>query len=479
MEQVGELKKRVIISTISLYLQSGYSAVLGLVANLVLTILLSPATFGIYITILSMISILNYFSDVGLAASLIQKKEINDEDVETTFTIQQLLILTLISIAFLLTPFIIKFYNLPSDGKYLYWALLFSFFLSSLKTIPSVFLERKIQFQKIVLVQVFENSVFYLSVIIFAILGFQLKSFTYAVFLRSITGLVMIYIISPWMPRVGINWVHLKQLLRFGVPFQAGSFLALFKDDLITLYLGKVLGFEGLGYIGWAKKFAEAPIRIIMDNLSRVMFPVMARIQQDKQKISRLIEKILHYQTLILAPSIIGLAIIMPILVSTIPKYNKWEPALPIFFLFCLSSLFSSYSSPFMNLFNALGNVKISFTFMAIWTAMVWTLTIILTPTLGYFGFPVTQLVLSSTFLFVVWQAKRFINFTFIKSIYKPIITALLMGLVLIIIKSLIPLSFISLGVIIFMGGLTYFILLLVLFKINLINEVRSVFSYE
>ena len=31
------------------------------------------------------------------------------------------------------------------------------------------------------------------------------------------------------------------------------SFLALVKDDLLTLYLGKVLGFQALGYIGWAK----------------------------------------------------------------------------------------------------------------------------------------------------------------------------------------------------------------------------------
>lgn len=461
----------------SLFFQSGYSSALGLIANLVLTILLTPSIFGIYITILSMISILNYFSDVGLAASLIQKKDVADKDIKTTFTVQQLLIITLIFIAFLLTPFIMRFYNLPTDGKYLYWALLFSFFLSSLKTIPSVFLERKIQFQRIVLVQAAENTIFYLTVIVCAILGFQLRSFIYAVVLRSILGVILIYFLSPWIPKIGIEWKHLKKLLHFGIPFQMSSFLALFKDDLIILYLGKALGFEGLGYIGWAKKWAEAPIRIIMDNISRVLFPVIARIQKDKQKISRLIEKILHYQTLILAPSIIGLAIIMPILVFTIPKYYKWGPALPIFFLFCLSSLFSSYSSPFMNLFNALGKVKISFMFMTIWTAMVWILTILLTPVLHTYGFPVTQLVLSATFLFVVWQAKKFIHFTFLKSIYKPIITAILMGMILVLVKSLIPLSVISLIVMIFIGGLFYFLLLLLLFRINLIDEIKILFT--
>src|SRR3990167_5389925 len=146
----GELKHNSIISAVSLFFQSGYSAFLGLIANLVLTILLSPSIFGIYITVLSLISLLNYFSDIGLAASLIQKKEITDNDIKTTFTVQQILIISIIAIGFLLTSFVREFYNLPQTGIYLYWALLISFFLSSLKTIPSIFLERKIQFKKIV-----------------------------------------------------------------------------------------------------------------------------------------------------------------------------------------------------------------------------------------------------------------------------------------------------------------------------------------
>ena len=159
-----ELKRRGFISTISLFFQSGYSAVLGLIANLIVTILLSPHVFGIYITVLSIIALFNYFSDFGLAASLIQKKEMTDEDIKTTFTIQQSLIVTLITIGFFATSFVRKFYNLPQEGMYLYWSLLFAFFISSLKTIPSVFLERHIKFNKVVYVQVVENTLFYAEI---------------------------------------------------------------------------------------------------------------------------------------------------------------------------------------------------------------------------------------------------------------------------------------------------------------------------
>ncbi len=478
-ESIDQIKRRTILSTFSLFFQSGYSSVLGLIANLILTIILSPAIFGIYITVLSLIAFLNYFSDIGLAASLIQKKELHDDDVKTTFTIQQLLILSLLTLGFLTTPFIMNFYNLPVAGKFLYWALLISFFLSSLKTIPSVFLERHIKFQKIVLVQVVENTIFYIAVIVLALAGFGLSSFTFGVLLRAITGLILIYSLSFWKPRIGISFRSLKTLLSFGLPFQASSFLALFKDDLIILFLGKMLGFEAVGYIGWAKKWAEAPIRIIMDNLTKVIFPVIARIQDDKEKISKLIERSLYYQTAILAPSLLGIALIMRELVTLLPNYQKWEVALPLLYLFSLSSFFVSYSAPFINLFNALGKVKISFSFMLLWTVLMWIGTPILSNYFGLLGFPLTHLLISSTFVFVVMKAKRLVSFRFVLPIYKFIVAAALMGVVLFFLERYFYFySYAYVGMLIGIGAVIYYLVVRYVFNVNIIAEIKS-FFYE
>jgi len=475
-ETFAQIKRKTLISTLSLFFQSGYSAFLGLAANLVVTILLTPKIFGMYIATLSLISVLNYFSDIGLAASLIQKKEVSNDDIKTTFTVQQCMIIVAVSLGFLISNVVKGFYKLPTEGVYLYWALLISFFISSLKTIPSIFLERKIKFQRIVLVQIIENTVFYLSVIIFAVLRFELTSFTFAVLLRAVTGLILIYILSPWQPTFGISKKSLKQLLSFGIPFQASSFLALFKDDLIILFLGKILGFEALGYIGWAKKWAEAPIRIIMDNISRVLFPVISRIQHDKAQIGKVIDRILYYQTLILAPTLITIAIFMQKMVFIIPKYGKWEPALPLFYIFCLASLFSSYSSPFMNLFNALGKVKITFTLMFIWTVATWILTPLFTRWFGYSGFPYVLLIIASSSLAVSFIAKRFISFHFFKSIYKSLFATFCMGIVLLLTMQIILNVYMSITFSLTLGALTYYAMLLYLFNINLVKELKSLF---
>ncbi len=474
-EDINLVKRKTVTSTVSLFFQSGYASVLGLAANLVLTILLSPGIFGIYIATLSIISILNYFSDIGMAASLIQKREITPEDEKTAFTVQQILVISLVALGFFSTSAISEFYQLPPEGRLLYWSLLAGFFLSSLKTMPSVLLEREIKFEKIVLVQIVENTIFYLAVIALAIFGYGLSSFTVAVVFRSLAGVILIYRLSPWKFAIGINRDSYKRLVSFGLPFQGSSLLALVKDDLLTLYLGRVVGFTGLGYIGWAKKWAESPIRIIMDSISRVLFPLFSKFQNDRKRLSSLIEKIIHYQSFLILPAIAGMAIVMGRFVEIVPKYSKWEPALPLFYLFCLSALMSSYSTPFINFLNGIGKVKVSLYFMVFWTALTWILTPLLIGYFGYIGFPITLVILSSTFVVVILITKRFVEFEFLRPIFPFLTSTAIMAIV--VSSSLkIPVSpWLSLIISVAMGIISYLLSVRFLFKINFADEVISI----
>lgn len=403
---VASYKKNSFISLAFLFFQSGYSAVLGLIANIIITVLAAKDVFGIYSTTLATISIFNYVSDVGLAGALIQRKEIRDKDLATVFTVQQMLIGTLIVLGFIATPLVMNFYNLAGKAEFLYFAVLISFFISSLKTIPSILLERSVNFKEIVKVQVVENTLFYLVVSICIILKLDIMSFALAVIVRSVVGTMLIYKLSPWKPIFGMDFKTLKDLLSFGIPFQANSFLALLKDDLMVIFLGKTLGLASLGEIMWAKKWAEAPIRIVMDNVTKVLFPLVSRLQDEKESLKKTVTATVWIQFLVLAPTIGIAAILMPYFVKYIPKYSKWESALPIFYIFCIAALFSTLSTPLLNVFNALKKPKIPFAFMTFWTVSTWLLA---PPAISFFGpigFAYTQLILSSTFVLILVLTK-------------------------------------------------------------------------
>lgn len=468
-----KLKKNTLISLLSLFFQSGYASLLGLVANLIVTIVLTPSLYGIYVLTLAIIPFLNFFSDIGLAASLVQKKEVSPDDLKTTFTVQQLMILTVLTGAFFLTPVIRSFYDLPIEATYLFWAVLGSFFLSSLKTIPSILLERSVQFQKIVLVQIVESTIFYITISILAIMGMGLQTFTYAVLLRSAVGTSLMYTLSFWLPQIGISRTSLKQLLSFGVPFQTNVLLALIKDDLILFYLGKAVGMEGLAYIGWAKRWAESPIRIIMDNVSKVLFPVFARLQDERHRVGALITKVIRFQSLVLIPTFIGMGLLLDEMIQLIPKYNKWEPALPIFYLIAISAFLSSYSTPFTNLFNAVGKIRITFGFMLYWTVMSWILVPLLTGLFGLYGYPLSLILLSLSFVIVLRIARTIVAFSFVRSIIPAVVSGLIMGIAVYASRGL-GVHWVGIGISIGVGVISYTGALWGIFRIHIARELYT-----
>src|SRR3989344_1157021 len=135
---IAILKKKSLSGIVTLTSRTFLLQLVAFGATFLLTIFLAPDIFGIFYVVSAVISFLGYFSDIGLAAALIQKKEeLSEDDLTTTFTIQQILIGSLVIVAFLFSAKIALFYNLDEAGLALLRVLIASFFVSSLKTIPS------------------------------------------------------------------------------------------------------------------------------------------------------------------------------------------------------------------------------------------------------------------------------------------------------------------------------------------------------
>src|SRR3990167_1191607 len=144
---IATITKKSIHGVVALVSRTFLIQLIGQVVTFLLTVFLSPTDYGVFFLVSSVIVFYSYFSDIGLAAALIQKKEdITEDDLKTTFTIQQILVATLISVGVLLSGWIKTTYRLDDNGILLYHALLVAFFLSSLKTIPSILLERHLDF---------------------------------------------------------------------------------------------------------------------------------------------------------------------------------------------------------------------------------------------------------------------------------------------------------------------------------------------
>lgn len=461
--QIQEIKKKTVKGVTSLMAGGLINQIIAFSGNFILTIILSATTFGIYYVVTAIIGILNYFSDIGLAAALVQKQDdLKKEDYETTFTIQQFLVITTIAVFLLFSQKLATFFNIGESGLFLFRALLVSFFLSSLKTIPSVMLERKLEFGKKIIPLILETFTFYLVAIILAIYKFGVLSFAYAAVIRGVVGLIAIYILSPWRITLGFHKESAKKLLSFGIPLQGGSILALFKDDLLTVFLGKILTTKAeLGYIGWSKKWSEAPLRLIMDNVVSATFPVYSRIAHDKEVLKKGIEKAIFFASLLIFPMITYISLFAKPLSLFIPHYfDKWHNAFLSLYLFSFSAIMASVSSPLVQALNAMGRAKTTFKLMTLWTALTWLLIPAMVFKIGFNGVALSAFIISITGFIPAFILRKHVSFSLLKSVYKPLITASVILLVNILLLSV--LSSVLWGIILtFLLSLAIYILIM------------------
>jgi O-antigen/teichoic acid export membrane protein len=452
--------------------------IISFLAQGLLWIFISPSEFGVFLMVSAIVNFLSYFADIGLGAALIQKKERpKSADFDTVFIVQEVLVLTVVIILFALSPFIAKSRSLSHEGLMLLYALNISFFLASLKNIPSIILERRLEYGKFVIPQVLENLVYSVSIVYFAWKGFGITSFTYSVLIRGVTGLVAIYFLQPWFPRFGFSKESLKGLLKFGIPYQLNSFLATLKDDGMTIVLGGVLGSFGLGILGTAQKLAQYPLRFFMDNVNKVTFPAFSRMQDDKNDLARSLTRSIFFICALVFPSLVGLAVLFPVLVEGIPKYGKWSPAyVPLLFL-SINSMWAASTTQLTNTLASIGRIKTVLKLMIMWTVLTWVLVPVFSHHWGVNGASFAFGLVGSSSFVAFLMVKKIINWSVKDSVVKPLAAALLMGVVLYFGKNLFLYNFFSVMILTLLGSFVYGGVLFLLVGDSLIGDVKKVIS--
>lgn len=449
-----------------------------LVSQGLLGALLTTSQFGIFGVVSAIINFLVYFSDIGLAAALIQKKEkIEESDLKSTFTIQQILVLALLILVFVLSPKIQRFYGLDQPSIYLLYALGISFLLSSLKTIPSVLLERGLKFEKLAVSNILESIVYNICLVFFAWKGFGITSFTIAVLARGVVGLVVLYFFQPWKPGLALSRGSLSKLLKFGIPYQINTFIAVLKDDGLTLVLGKLMGVSALGILVWAQKWIQIPLRVVMDNVTRVMFPAFSRMQDDAENLKRSVTRSIFFTTVLVFPATVAIVILFPVVTNIIPRYNQWLPAILPLTLLSINVLFAAVTTQLTNLLNAIGKIKITSVLMVMWTVLTWILVPYLAKKFGAGGAAAGYALVGFSSVVAIAVVKKYVNFSLTDGALKPFFASMVMGVTLLVLRSMLPQSLTTLGVLIVTGLIVYALCILALVGVSLIEDVKKTIS--
>ncbi len=475
-DDLDTIKKKSVKGAVSYFVRTILLNIIGLAAAVLLSLFFEPEDFGIYGFVIQIIGILTFFSDIGLAAALVQKKlEPSTNEYRTAFTVQQVLswVIVLITIAIISTGWVEA--KTGSAGVWILIALAISFPLASLKTISSVILERKLDFSKLVIPSIAEQIAFYGILVYLAWQGYGAIAYAYAIIVRSVLGSIVMLFIQPWSFGVALHKESFKSLFSYGFKFQLNDFLARIKDQLFYLALGAFLPLREFGMISWAKQWSLYPYNLTVQNVMAITFPTFSRLQHNKEALKRAIEKTLFFITLVIFPIITGMSVFIVPLIATFPEYAKWTPAVMSLILFSLSVGWSAISSPLTNTLNAIGEISTTLKLMLFWTAATWFLTPLLVWQWGYNGVAAAALIISFSSYLPVHYVQKHIPFSFFDQIWRQLLASIVMAAVALIGQDIWSTNMVLLATGMIVSGLVYGATVLLLGKDKTLGEIRAI----
>lgn len=427
------VKKKALKGVFTLTFRRLLLKVIDTVGIIYLARLLPQESFGVFAIISFVVfTFLSFFSDVGLGAALIQKDKIEEDDLKTTFTVQQILVTILLILAFFAATPLSNFYNLGSEGIWLIRMLSLSLFITSFKTIPSIMLERDLRFELLVIPEVIETVAYNAVAVIMASSGYGVWSLVVAVVVRTTLGAIALSFIKPWPIGYKLAKQSIHDLLHFGVPYQLNSVLALLKDNLAPTVIALWYGPAAVAYVNLAQNISSRPLEL-STIVSRITFPTYSRIQGDTVRLKSWIEKSIHLMATLYFPAIIGLLVTaQPLLLYLYAdKSDKWLPALTTLIFFLLSAVPVFITTTYTNALYALGRPKVVLRLMVLYTVLTWAIGLPLIRWVGYSGIAITVAAITYiTIPLVVYEINKIVKLETWEMIKRPLLASVIMGLI-------------------------------------------------
>jgi PST family polysaccharide transporter len=374
--------------------QKVVSVVVTAAGGIALARLLTPEVFGLYAILIFVITLGVRFSELGLGAALIQRRDLDlATGLSAAFTATFALALVLGAAIMAAAPLVARWPGVSSEvtAPVRWLALLVVF--SSLRMPAMVLLERRLAYLPLTIAETADTVAFYLVAITAAVAGAGLWSFVLGALAARAANLAVLWSATRWRPTLRWNRRELIPVLKFGILFQGSVLIGVAGDAVVPTFVTAWSGVTAVGYLNWAATLAFLPLQIV-SIAGRVLFPALSSLQTEPGRFAEATARAINRVTTILYP---GAALLLagadPVVRLVFGE--AWVPAVPAVRCFCLSAIIGGTSTIFVHALYGLGRPDLVFRLNLASAALLWILTVALVPWLGFVGFAVASATLA------------------------------------------------------------------------------------
>ena len=341
------------------FISQGGQQITQILTAAILARLLSPNDFGLLSMATIIIGFLNVFKDLGTASAVIRSRETSDQLLSTVFWINVLFGCLAAALLFLSTPLIALFFHQPRLAPVLH-LLSLGFVISGLSNLHKALLEKKLAFHSLAKIEL-------LSVLAGAIVGVSAALYGLGVWALVAQSMVssclltlLLWCVAGYRPRLIFSRSEFRAVSSFSLNLTGFNSLNYLVRNADNMIIGRVLGAVPLGIYALAYRIMLYPQISITAVITRVMYPVYSRIQEDNLLLRQAYARTVGMIALVTFPLMAGLAVLArPFVLVTFGQ--KWAGLIVLLQLFGPLSMFQSIAATTGSVFQAKGRSDILF----------------------------------------------------------------------------------------------------------------------
>jgi len=323
----------------------------------VLARFLSPDEFGLAGMAVAFIMFFSQFSDFGISTAIVRHPSPSRALWSSALWTKIGLGVCLSGLAFVCAPLIAAFFERPALTAIIK-VLSLIILLHCSFLIPMAWLQRALKFKTIAIIDVASVLVSALVAIGAALLGLGV----WALVLQQL-ALYAVKVLATFLcHHAEIAFVYrfseIKAVLAFSLRLTGAELIGFVHRNLDNVLIGKFLGAAALGFYGRAYTVMLVPVHSLGTSAGFALYPVMAQTLTQPQRLSALYLKALSMLTGLVAPMMVGLALLADPFVS-IWLGADWQPVAPLITLLVFVGLMQTLQNVAFTVWKALGRADV------------------------------------------------------------------------------------------------------------------------
>ncbi len=305
--------------------------------------LLTPREFGLVAMVVVFSGFAGLVNDLGFGPALVQRQDIAERHQSSVFWVNVAFGLTIAGLLAAVSPLIARFYHEPRLVPVTILVSL-GFPISSLAVVQRASLTRQMDFRSLGLIDIGNATVSGIIAVFLAWSGFGVWSLVAQMLSLAIFEVVGLWCVSDWRPRRLFDRSAIRELFRFSSNLTGFTAINYWYRNGDNLLVGKFFGSAALGIYSRAYNTMLLPLNQITYVVSKVMFPALSRLQEDKARVKEIYLRSVAMIALITFPMMLGLLVVADHFILAIFG-TAWAGVIPILRVFCVLGMVQSVYS--------------------------------------------------------------------------------------------------------------------------------------